>query len=82
MNRREKMNDILKKVSEERKDELIKEYREAETKEAKKKVLEKFGIVITEEEANEFLTEANELSDDEMDKIGGGCCSHMSCSCA
>ena len=75
MIKKEKLDEILAKIADDKKYDFIAEFRGAESKEAKKEVLEKFGIVITEQEAKELMKDANELSDEELDTSHGGCSS-------
>jgi hypothetical protein len=76
MLKKEKLDEILANIADDKKYDFIAEFRGAESKEAKKEVLEKFGIVITEQEAKELMKDASELSDEELDNTsGGGCCS-------
>lgn len=73
MIKKDKLDEILAKIPEEKKSEFIAKFRGAESKEAKKEVLEKFGIVLTEQDVKELVVDANELSDEELDTSHGGC---------
>ena len=73
MIKKEKLDEILAKIPDEKKDEFIVAFRGAETKEAKKEVLEKFGIVFTEEEVKELMRGVSELEDEDLDRTSGGC---------
>ncbi len=74
MKRKEIMEKIFASISDEKKDEFVVKFREAETTEAKKEVLSKYGIVLTKEDVDAFFS--NELDDDELDTASGGCFSH------
>ena len=85
MNRKEKVDLVLEKVPEEKRDEFVVELRAAETKEARKEVLKKYGAKLTEEEIEIFNAPSNELSDEELDQASGGCChdtEKTSCGCS
>ena len=86
MNRKEKVNLVLEKVPEEKRDEFVVELRAAETKEARSEVLKKYNAKLTEEEIAIFHETSNELSDEELDQASGGCCGHdtgrSSCGCS
>lgn len=75
MTKKEVVDLILSKVDEDKKEALINELREAKTKEERIKVLEKYGVTITAEEAK--MINRKELSDQELDDAAGGC----SCNC-
>ncbi len=78
MNRKEKLGLILSKVGEDKKEAFIAEMREAKTKEERFEIVKKYGVSLTEEEAQAMKNRAgNELSDEELDAAAGGC----SCSC-
>ena len=55
MTRKEKMELILSKVAEDKKEEMITEIREADTKEKRTEVLKKYGVLLTEEEFDRYL---------------------------
>jgi hypothetical protein len=83
MTRKEKMELILSKVAEDKKEEMITEIREADTKEKRTEVLKKYGVLLTEEEFEAVTQEdSNEISDEELDEAAGGCvcicCAHNS----
>ena len=71
MLKKEKLDELFTTIPEEKKDEFIVEFRGAETKEAKKEVLEKYGLILTEED--ESVLFSNELEDEELDQASGGC---------
>ncbi len=82
MNRKEKLDLMLSKVGEDKKEAFIAEMREAKTKEERFEVVKKYGAALTEEEAQAMKAGAgNELSDEELDKAAGGCSCHCNCSC-
>lgn len=80
MTRKEKMELLLAKVSEEQKAAFVAELRKADTKEARKELFQKYGVTLSEEE-KAAMKEApsNEVSDEELDMAAGGCCG-ASCS--
>ena len=81
MNRKEKLNLLLSEVAEDKKDAFIAELRAAKTREERLAVAEKFGVVLTKEEARAIKNRTgNELSDEELDRAAGGCSCH-SCYC-
>ncbi len=83
MNRKEKLDLLLSKVEEDKKEAFIAELREAKTKAERVAVVKKYGVTLTEEEAQAMKNRAgNELSDEELDKAAGGCsCAFIHCEC-
>lgn len=79
MTKKEAIDLILSKVSEDKREALIADLREAKTKEDRKKLLEKYGISFTEEEAKAISTK--EVSDQELDNAAGGCSCHCYIPC-
>ena len=76
MTRKEKMELLLAKVSEEQKAAFVAELRKADTKEARKELFQKYGVTLSDEEKAAINADpSNELSDEELDKASGGCCS-------
>lgn len=71
MNRKEKLDEIFARVPDEKKEDFIMAFRNADSQEEKKAVLNDFGIVLTEEDINILLSD--ELEDDELDGVAGGC---------
>ena len=80
MTRKEKMELLLSKVTEEQKAAFVAELREAKTKEVRQALLTKYNIHLTDEEKETMKAATNEVSDDELDVAAGGCCSNY-CSC-
>ena len=80
MTRKEKMDLLLSKVAEDKKEAFIAELRAAETRKARNEVLRKYNVTLTEEEEKAFNT-GNEISDEELDEAAGGCCGACSTSC-
>lgn len=71
MTRREKLDEILAKVPDEKKDEFIVAFRSADSQDERMDVLEKYGIVLTQEDLKQLLSD--ELDDSELDDVSGGC---------
>ena len=84
MTRKEKVNLLLSKVPEEQKEAFVAELRAAETKKARGELFKKYKITLTEEEKSALTDISNKISDDELDRAAGGCCSsscNTDCSC-
>lgn len=82
MNRKERMDLLLSKVEESKKEALIAALREAGTKEERIAAARKFGVELTAEETQALKAGAgSEISDEELDKAAGGCCSKCGCYC-
>ena len=83
MNKKEKLNLLLSKVGEDKKEAFIAELREAKTKEERCAIVKKYGVTLTEEEMRAIKNRAgNELSDEELDSAAGGCtCAYIHCEC-
>lgn len=80
MTRKEKIDLLLSKVSEEKKGEFVAEFRKAVTKEARMETLKKYEIDLTEEEAAAlFKKTAKELDVHELEQIAGGCTCFCGC---
>ena len=74
MTRKEKMDLLLTKVPEDRREAFVTELREAKTKEERINILEKYDVVLTEEEKKAFRAkDGNEIPDEEMYIAAGGC---------
>ena len=86
MTKKEKMELLLAKVKEEQKAAFVAELREAKTLEAKEALLKKYGISLTDKEAEALRSQSNKLSDEELDQVAGGGCSDGppdgNCSCS
>ena len=73
MTKKEKMELLLAKVKEEQKAAFVAQLREAKTMEAREALLKKYGISLTDEEEKALKSRSNELSDEELDHVAGGC---------
>lgn len=70
--RKEMMEKLLGKVAEDKREEFLKELREAQ-RETRKEIFEKYGVELTEEEKELMKNSVSEeLSDDELAKAAGG----------
>ncbi|MBR2834522.1 MAG: Nif11-like leader peptide family RiPP precursor [Coriobacteriales bacterium] len=81
MTRKEKMELLLSKVAEDKKEEFIAALRETTTKEERTEILKNFGVELTKEEFEAITAEEEgELSDDDLENVAGGCvcicCAH------
>ena len=66
------MEKLLSRVAEDKREEFLKELREAQ-KETRKEIFEKYGIEFTEEEKELMKNRVSEeLSDDELANAAGG----------
>ena len=82
MTRKEKMDLLLSKVAEDKKEAFIAELREAKTPEERLKVAKKYNATLTEDELKAVKAESsNKITDAELDNAAGGC-SCASCYCA
>ena len=85
MTRKEKVDLLLSKVAEDRKEDFIADFRKAGSKEERKAVLKKYGASLTKEEAEAFCKNTgNSIPDEELDNAAGGCCSsscNTKCGC-
>ena len=79
MTRKEKMDLLLSKVQEAQKEAFVEELRETKSKEERGKLLKKYGVSFTEEEAAALKEHDNNISDEELDNAAGGCCKMCSC---
>ena len=80
MTRKERIDMVLAKIPEDKREAFVAQIREAKDREEKAKVLEEYGVAFTEEEKKALQAEVeagNEVSDDELDQAAGGC----SCKC-
>ena len=81
MTRKEKMELLLSKVAEDKKEALIEALRETTTKEERTEVLKNFGVELSKEEFEAITKEeAGLLTDDDLENVAGGCvcicCAH------
>ncbi len=82
MTRKEKIDLLLSKVAEDQKEAFVAELRAAKTPEERLKVAKKYNATLSAEEEQACKNSGtNEVSDDELDKAAGGCCSKCSCYC-
>ena len=79
MNRKEKLDLILSKVADDRKEALVAALREAKTRKERGAVLKRFGVALTAEEAAALFN--REVSDEELDAAAGGCGCNCRCGC-
>ena len=88
MTRKEKMDLLLTKVPESEKEAFIADLRQVKSREDILTLLEKYHIVLTEDEKTVLNdTVSNELTDEDLDLVAGGCwfcqCQHNgSCNCS
>lgn len=83
MTRKEKVDLILSKIPEDRKESFISEIREAGNKKERVEIIKKYGASFSEEE-KAALKDAgsSEVSDEELDQASGGCnCAYVHCEC-
>ena len=78
MNDKERIDYLLTKVPEDKKEAFVEELKGAAGLEEGLAVLKKYGISLTEEEMQK-LTAKREMSDDELDAAAGGCCKDNEC---
>ena len=62
MTRKEKVDLVLSKVAEDRKEDFIADFRKAGSKEERKAVLKKYGASLTKEEAEAFCKNPSGIS--------------------
>ena len=80
MTRKEKMDLLLSKVAEDRKEDFIADLRAAKNPEERLNVVNQYDITLTEDEAKAFQANSgNEVSNEDLDKVAGGVCN---CKCA
>ena len=72
MTKKEKMELLLAKVKEEQKAAFVAELREAKNMEAIEALVKKYGIRLTDKEAEALKSRSKELSDEELDQAAGG----------
>lgn len=82
MTRKEKMELLLSKVAEDKKEELIAAIRETTTKEERTEILKRFGVELSKEEFEAITKEEIDvLSDEDLENVAGGCvcicCAHI-----
>ena len=78
MNDKERIDYLLTKVAEDKKDAFVEDLKGISKLEEGLAVLKKYSISLTEEEMKK-LTAKREMSDDELDAAAGGCCSDHVC---
>lgn len=71
MTKKERIDSILSRVDEDKKEAFIQAIREAKTKEEKKAVLTQYGLELSGEELTSL--QIKELPDDELENVAGGC---------
>lgn len=81
MTRKEKMELLLSKVAEDKKEDLIAAMRETTTKEERTEILKNFGVELSREEFEAITKEEiGPLSDEDLENVAGGCvcicCAH------
>lgn len=72
MTRKEAAEMVLGRVPEDVKETFIEEMRKAKSKEECINVLEKYAVSLSEEEMAAF-TASNEVSEEDLDEVAGGC---------
>ena len=81
MTRKERIDLLLSKIPEDKRDAFVAKLREAKDQKERAQLLKECGITFTEEEKAAFKAgdgAGNEISDAELDQAAGGC----SCKCA
>ena len=74
MTRKEKMELLLTKVQENDQEAFIADLRQIKTREDIPAILEKYHIVLTEDEKAVLIeTDSYAVSDEELDQVAGGC---------
>ena len=73
MNDKERIDYLLTKVAEDKKEAFVEDLKGVAILEESLSVLKKYGITLTEEEMQK-LTAKREMSDDELDAAAGGGC--------
>ena len=74
MNRKERMDLLLSKVAEDKKEAFVAELRAAKTPEERLKVAKKYNATLTEDELKAVKAEStNKITDAELDNAAGGC---------
>ena len=79
MDRKEKLDCLLSKVADDRREALVAALREAKTRKERGAVLKRFGVALTGKEADAFGS--REVSDEELDAAAGGCGCNCTCNC-
>lgn len=72
MSSKERIDYLLTKVSEDKREAFVEDLKAAANLDSSLAVLKKYGVSLTEEEMKK-LTEKRELSDEELDATSGGC---------
>ena len=72
MSSKERIDYLLTKVSEDKREAFVEDFKAAANLDSSLAVLKKYGVSLTEEEMKK-LTEKRELSDEELDATSGGC---------
>lgn len=81
MNRKEVLDLLLSRIAEDKKDDLIRDLRNATTRAEKLEAIKKYGIELSEEEIAALKSkDGNEISDEELDSASGGCTLYA-CNC-
>ena len=76
MTRKEKLDLIISKVPEDKKEAFVAELREGKTKEDRYKIAKKYNVVLTEEEIKSLRSDtSHEVADEDLDAAAGGCSS-------
>ena len=78
MNDKERIDYLLTKVPEDKKEAFVEDIKGAAGLEEGLAVLKKYDIALTEEEMQK-LTSKREMSDEELDAASGGCCRDHEC---
>ena len=78
MNDKERIDYLLTKVPEDKKEAFVEDLKGISKLEEGLAVLKKYSISLTEEEMQK-LTSKCEMSDDELDAAAGGCCGDHVC---
>ena len=79
MTRKERIDLLLSKLPEEKRDDFVAKLREAKDQKERAQLLKEYGVTFTEEEKTAFKAgDGNEITDAELDQAAGGC----SCKCA
>ena len=84
MTRRERIDLLLSKIPEDKRDAFVTKLREAKNQEERARLLNEYGVTFTEEEKAAFKagdSAGNEISDAELDVAAGGCKCTCKCYC-
>jgi len=80
MTRKERIDLLLSKIPEDKRDAFVAKLREAKDRKERRELLKEYGVSLTEEEKAAFKAgdgAGNEISDAELDQAAGGC----NCTC-